>query len=294
MLFYKDVKVIEEKSDFDFKRPSNQLCPYCNYKLAYGVDDSYDTYNDYHITSLLCFRCGWWDYKHSTYLDDGRTPGGWSKYVNSILHDSAINEKVEFATLQLVNELFLNHNKIYKLSPDKFENLIEYFYKNYFLCSTELTAKTRDGGIDIIGIDSEYQKFAIEVKRYKNKITVQLIRQFLGALIQHDITKGIFVTSSTYTRDSKNLVNKINNKGYFSLELKDISNVIDWLKINFNKYFNYEEIKRKIEKNVLAYNVYFPKEYIFDKKTILEYDRGNNCFVRKKRKPGPYDKIIFP
>lgn len=65
------------------------------------------------------------------------------------------------------------------------------------------TAPTNDGGID--GIINEdrlgLDKIAIQAKRYdkSNKIGTPLLQSFVGALMGKGVTKGVFITTSSFT-----------------------------------------------------------------------------------------------
>ena len=65
------------------------------------------------------------------------------------------------------------------------------------------TSATRDGGIDGI-IDEDrlgLDKIAIQAKRYdkSNKIGTQLLQSFVGALMGKGVSKGVFITTSSFT-----------------------------------------------------------------------------------------------
>lgn len=66
------------------------------------------------------------------------------------------------------------------------------------------TSPTNDGGID--GIINEdrlgLNKIAIQAKRYdkSNKIGVPLLQSFVGALMGKGVTKGVFITTSSFTK----------------------------------------------------------------------------------------------
>jgi restriction system protein len=63
-----------------------------------------------------------------------------------------------------------------------------------------LTGYTRDNGIDAILDGPEDSLIGVQVKRYKNRISVEQIRSFAGALLLGGYTEGIFVTTSGYTK----------------------------------------------------------------------------------------------
>ncbi len=79
----------------------------------------------------------------------------------------------------------------------------------------QATKKTADGGIDGIinedrlGLDSIY----IQAKRWKDTVVSRPeIQKFSGALDTPGATKGIFITTSTFTKEAKEYAKNINNK----------------------------------------------------------------------------------
>lgn len=77
------------------------------------------------------------------------------------------------------------------------------------------TKKAGDGGIDGIinedrlGPDSIY----IQAKRWKDTVVGRPeIQKFSGALDTPGATKGIFITTSTFTKEAKEYAKNINNK----------------------------------------------------------------------------------
>lgn len=71
-------------------------------------------------------------------------------------------------------------------------------------CKIELTCISRDGGYDILCIDSEKGKFLAEVKRYRQnrKVGVAIVRQLAGVLVRENESRGIIVTTSDFTQDA--------------------------------------------------------------------------------------------
>jgi restriction system protein len=79
----------------------------------------------------------------------------------------------------------------------------------------EATRKTKDGGIDgviredLLGLDTIY----LQAKRYSETIIGEpAIRDFAGALQGVKAKKGVFITTSTFSSDAKDFVNKIDSK----------------------------------------------------------------------------------
>lgn len=110
--------------------------------------------------------------------------------------------------------------KIQSCSFDFFERLvIDLLIKMGYGGSREeagrATKKTGDGGIDGIinedrlGLDSIY----IQAKRWKDTVVGRPeIQKFSGALDTPGATKGIFITTSTFTKEAKEYVTTLNNK----------------------------------------------------------------------------------
>jgi len=74
--------------------------------------------------------------------------------------------------------------------------------------------KSGDGGIDGIikedklGLDVIY----LQAKRWEGTVGRPEIQKFAGALQGHRASKGVFITTSSYTREALDYVNVINSK----------------------------------------------------------------------------------
>ncbi|MDP3269808.1 MAG: restriction endonuclease [Legionella sp.] len=135
-----------------------------------------------------------------------------------------------------ISELIIEINKkpasIYDLNPRKFEELIAHiFYLHGF--NVELTKQTRDGGRDIIAIQSTLgmkTKFIIECKRYaaNNPISVDLVRALYGVQMHEGANKSVLATTSRFTQDAKNFATE-KNKTEWLMDLKDINDIRGWI-----------------------------------------------------------------
>jgi restriction system protein len=80
--------------------------------------------------------------------------------------------------------------------------------------SALVTRKGSDEGIDGIikedrlGLDIIY----IQAKRWENVVGRPEIQKFVGALAGQQAKKGVFITTSNFTKDAKNFADKIENK----------------------------------------------------------------------------------
>jgi len=95
-------------------------------------------------------------------------------------------------------------------SPRAFEKLIAAILKNHGY-SVELTPPVRDGGYDLIAVEHSRftgsQVYLVECKRYSaaRKVGIGVVRGLYGIVSSQDATKGIIVTTSSFTRGAEEL-----------------------------------------------------------------------------------------
>ncbi|MCV2868823.1 restriction endonuclease [Defluviimonas sp. WL0002] len=84
------------------------------------------------------------------------------------------------------------------------------------LANGHMTKTTGDGGIDgiihedALGLDAVY----IQAKRYApdNKISRPDIQRFVGSLTGESATKGVFVTTSDFSKDAQDYVSRVQQR----------------------------------------------------------------------------------
>jgi restriction system protein len=90
----------------------------------------------------------------------------------------------------------------------QFEKLVAHIYQKLGYTSTRRGGANPDGGIDLI-IAKDGQQIAVQCKQWKAwSVGVKPVREFLGALTDAGIQKGIFITLRGYTADAKHLAEK--------------------------------------------------------------------------------------
>jgi restriction system protein len=107
------------------------------------------------------------------------------------------------------------------MSPAKFEQLVldlllAMGYGGTNKDMAKVTPISHDNGVDgiipedALGLDKIY----IQAKRYKESSSVAKpeIQQFIGALNEQKASKGVFVTTSTFTQGAKESVSKATSK----------------------------------------------------------------------------------
>jgi CheY-like chemotaxis protein len=132
--------------------------------------------------------------------------------------------------IKLLDDVLRDPSQLRRLMPSReFEELIAWLW-NKLGYEVELTARTRDGGRDIIAIRKAetYDRVLIECKRYapENKVGVGLVRSLYGVLESEKATKAVLTTTSTFTEDAKIFLE--HNK--WRLEGHDFDRIVDWLR----------------------------------------------------------------
>lgn len=94
--------------------------------------------------------------------------------------------------------------------------LVKMGYGGSFANSAQVTQPVHDDGIDGIIYEDKLglDKIYIQAKRYKldNNIGKPQIQQFSGALDEQKASKGVFITTSSYSKEARSYVEKLNKK----------------------------------------------------------------------------------
>lgn len=121
--------------------------------------------------------------------------------------DEAIQEAYRRMRENLIAELLKN---VKQASPEFFERLVVQLlvkmgYGGSIKDAGQAVGRSGDGGIDgiikedILGLDIIY----IQAKRWENVVGRPEIHRFIGALNEKQAKKGVFITTSGFTRDAK-------------------------------------------------------------------------------------------
>lgn len=136
-------------------------------------------------------------------------------------------EEMERASRQLDDALaqeVLDHTK--QMSPAHFERLIVNLmlsmgYGFSLDNAGEVLGKSGDEGVD--GVISEdklgLEKIYLQAKRWADKpVGAKEIQAFVGALAGKAATKGVFITTSTFTRDARSYVQRLSGSNISLVE----------------------------------------------------------------------------
>lgn len=110
-------------------------------------------------------------------------------------------------------------NKVMEQSPAFFEHLVvdllvKMGYGGSFADSAQVTQLSNDEGIDGIIYEDKLglDKIYIQAKRWSNQVGRPTIQQFAGALVGQNATKGVFITTSSYSKEARQYVVGLHQK----------------------------------------------------------------------------------
>lgn len=133
------------------------------------------------------------------------------------------------AVQRLVQESNITQSQLLALSPREFEEFIAEIWDQLGY-AVELTARTRDGGRDVVAIKKAESavRFIIECKRYdeSNKVGVSFVRALYGVKFHEGATKAFLATTSTFTRGARDFW--VDHQ--WEIELKDFEGLLEWTK----------------------------------------------------------------
>jgi HJR/Mrr/RecB family endonuclease len=120
--------------------------------------------------------------------------------------------------------------KLRKIDWFQFEKLIEMIYRHRGFSVTRMGGANPDGGVDLI-VEKEAEKMVVQCKHWRKwKVGVQQIREFLGAMTDSGIPKGIFITLMGYSGEARQLADK------HGIQILDESDVVKLLEDSGLKY----------------------------------------------------------
>jgi restriction system protein len=212
-----------------------RACPFCRAPLKH-LNDLNSVCVSYHSTTVmrigLCQICGWWNANGEArerideFSDAVFELGSYGVLMNLDLTDVEI-------PLQAVRDyLTVKYDDRFTINPRLFELTVGSVFADHGY-AVEVTAHSPDGGIDCFLTDGN-GRIGVQVKRWKNKIEATNIHALQGAMVLQGITKGIFVTTSTFRSGAIKDAQRFGALGT-PIELLDAPRFFDALKISQTK-----------------------------------------------------------
>lgn len=201
-------------------------CPFCNDTLQEAKQTSL---SDLIGEFKLCGTCGWWSKNRRTkrHKEDGRYFSMFGAYAQLKTLNVA---DVQTPIAEVQQYLLAKYDERFNVHPRLFEDVVAEVFRSCGY-SARVTAYSADGGIDVVLDNGRANTIGVQVKRYRNRILVEEIRAFGGALVLNGHTSGIFVTTSDYSRGSVNAADGFSTRGV-PIELLDAERLYDALRIS--------------------------------------------------------------
>lgn len=194
----------------------------------------------------VCIRCGWWFGFKNTLTGNNMltTYGGIAGLREFDISDAQapIDEVRDY--------LMTSYHRIKNINPRVFEHVVADVFKNLGY-RTRVTGYSGDNGIDVILDGDNGTVIGVQVKRYKNLIKVDKIRELTGALVINGMTSGIFITTSDFQSGAPETAAMSAAKGY-PIKLMNAEDFFDALSLSqVKKFSDYEERLANIHMKII-------------------------------------------
>ncbi|MBC8065302.1 MAG: restriction endonuclease [Chlorobia bacterium] len=111
--------------------------------------------------------------------------------------------------------LTARYDQRFEVHPKLFEEVVASVFRDLGY-RARATAYTGDDGIDVVMAldDSSDETTGVQVKRYRDAISVEQLRSLAGALLIGGHTKGVFITTSTFQSGAERTAQISKDRGY--------------------------------------------------------------------------------
>jgi len=197
-------------------------CVFCQQKMKLIKEDISHPQSgiDAVVLSItFCTMCGWWTKKRDvfTFFDNFNTTNYADGAVGSLRELDVSDQSVPVEEIR--SYLAARYDQRFHVDPWRFEEVVASVYKDIGYRS-RVTARSGDGGIDVVLDGPGNSEIGIQVKRYRDKIKVEQIRSFVGALYLKRMLRGIFITTSAFQSGAEDVARLSRARG-IPIELVD-------------------------------------------------------------------------
>ena len=233
------------------------------YKELHNIEDGYlnlqlDTIDEYQWLSY-CKSCGWWKVMKQVDVC-AEIWQIWDMFfgICGTLKSLDINDAHQPID-EISKYLVAKYSGRFVVNPKLFEDVVASVFRNLGY-HTRVTGYSNDGGIDVI-LAGGNDLIGIQVKRYSNKIKVEQIRAFAGALLLSGYKKGIFVTTSDFQPAAVKAAKEYSAKT-LPILLMNADRFYDALKISQKPEIDLESIIESVKNKrpqLIEYGMSYPR-----------------------------------
>jgi Restriction endonuclease len=172
----------------------NRGCPFCRESLVHGSRGGFG-YSENHA---WCGFCGWGIRRAVSRKPTDFGDAEWRRVLRAFDIQSA-----ELSLAELRAAIAVRPDRAVDLSPRRFEELVGDVFANGGY-DVELTRSTRDGGRDLVLLrEADDVEAIVEVKRYRRRVGVELVRQLRGVQVRENVPYAILVAASGFTAGAR-------------------------------------------------------------------------------------------
>jgi hypothetical protein len=224
----------------DLATPSKTLEP--NYTdpflgdTYFSGDDLISIGNALRRTVRICPVCGWWvvveNVGESLTVAKGKSTEFGNEVKNNLYGAAGSLRKLDLGDqtvpiAEIRQYLAAKYDDRFEVNCYRFEEVVASVYRDLGY-SARVTAKSQDGGIDVILDGPDRSTIGVQVRRYRNRIHVSQLYEIVGVLALRGLTEGIFVTTSDFPSTWSSTVQLAATRG-IRVELVDAARFYDAL-----------------------------------------------------------------
>jgi restriction system protein len=209
-------------------------CPFCSARLNQLHSEMDDGRLGYftEVWIGICQICGWWNARgEARERIDSYTTAVYELGSFGVLKNLDLTN-VEAPLQEVRDYLTAKYEARLQMNPRLFELTVESVFADHGYVA-EVTAYSGDGGIDVILTAGE-KRIGVQVKRRKDRIEATQIHALSGAMVLAGLTRGMFVTTSSFRSGAIKDANRFSARGT-PIELLDAPRFFDALRISQTK-----------------------------------------------------------
>lgn len=257
-----------------------RTCAHCNNSMELVRDLPAVEIPDVNLATqctflLACSACGWWKLERQVEGKFGSSHPFASRNRNwhrRCYGAAGALRSLDLADISVPVEeirayLTAKYGDRFDVHPRVFEEVVGGVMASLGY-QARVTSYSNDGGIDVILDGPDSSTIGVQVKRWRQKIKVEQIRAFIGALILAGHTKGFFVTTSSFQSGANRIALESAERAV-PVELIDSARFYDALKLSQVSQFDSASFGRELD--TLA---------AFETLHLISYD-GGGCNVER-------------